>query len=123
MGDGSAKAEHAGLARKSVPADRGPALRYVFEWDPAKDLCNRAKHGIRFRQATFVFRDPLAVSLYDDEHSLDEDRWATVGTAGTGSILVVNHTFRKTDEGEAVVRIFSARSATRRERRQYEEGR
>ncbi len=49
-------------------------MRYVFEWDPAKDRSNQAKHGVGFRQATPAFRDPLAVSIYDEDHSVDEDR-------------------------------------------------
>jgi len=47
-------------------------MRYIFEWDPTKDRSNRAKHGVGFRQATPVFRDPLAVSIYDEDHSIDE---------------------------------------------------
>lgn len=97
-------------------------MKYIFEWDPAKDLGNRAKHGVSFRQATLVFRDPLARSIYDEEHSREEERWATAGLTGGESILVVHHTFRKVEEDRAIIRIFSARPATRRERRQYEEG-
>ena len=96
-------------------------MKYIFEWDPAKALGNRAKHGVGFRHATSVFRDRLAISIYDEEHSIAEERWATVGLTGRGDVLVVHHTFRRTD-GQTIIRIFSARRATRRERRQYEEG-
>ena len=96
-------------------------MRYVFEWDPAKDRSNQAKHGVGFRQATPVFRDPLAVSIYDEDHSIDEDRWITVGQADRGALLIVAHTFGQVDAETTIVRLFSAREATRRERRQYEE--
>jgi|SRR6185295_11156212 len=96
-------------------------MRYIFEWDPTKDRSNRAKHGVGFRQATPVFRDPLAVSIYDADHSIDEDRWLTVGQMGFGVLLVVAHTFRQIDAEHIVVRLFSARRATPQERRQYEE--
>ena len=52
---------------------------YHFEWDPTKAHTNVAKHGVTFQRATLVFRDPLALSLYDAEHSDTEDRWATLG--------------------------------------------
>ena len=97
-------------------------MKYVFEWDPAKDRSNRAKHGVGFRQATPVFRDPLAVSIYDEDHSIGEDRWITVGLTDRGALLVVAHAFRQVDEEYTIVRLFSARQATRPERRQYEEG-
>jgi uncharacterized DUF497 family protein len=96
-------------------------MRYIFEWDPTKDRGNRAKHGVGFRQATLVFRDPLAVSIYDEAHSIDEDRWLTVGQSDRGALLVIAHTFRQIDTEHMVVRLFSARPATPQERRQYEE--
>ncbi len=101
--------------------DTRSALKYIFEWDPAKDLSNRAKHGVSFRHATLVFRDPLALSIYDEEHSVEEERWATAGLTGGGRVFIVHHTFQQA-EGQATIRIFSARQATRRERQQYEEG-
>lgn len=97
-------------------------MKYVFEWDPNKDLGNRSKHGISFRQATSVFRDPLGISIYDDEHSVEEDRWITIGLTTWRELLVVNHTFNRTEDGQTLIRIFSSRPATRRERRGYEGG-
>ncbi|MCP4660319.1 MAG: BrnT family toxin [bacterium] len=97
-------------------------MKYVFEWDPAKDRGNQARHGISFRQATPVFRDPLAISIYDDDHSLDEERWVTVGQTKRGVLLIVVHTFRRTDEEQIIIRLISVRRATRQERRQHEEG-
>lgn len=98
-------------------------MRYIFEWDPTKDRSNRAKHGVGFRQATAVFRDPLAVSIFDDDHSINEERWLTIGRAGRQALFVVAHTFRQVDSERTIVRLFSARRATRQERRQYEEER
>lgn len=62
---------------------------YEFEWDPEKARANQHKHGVPFEEAATVFLDPRAVSLYDEEHSEQEDRWITLGFASTGRILVV----------------------------------
>lgn len=97
------------------------AFCYTFQWDPDKARANEDKHGIAFEQAALVFRDPLALSIYDEEHSsTDEDRWVTMGQSET-DLLVVVHTFREAGADEAVVRVISARRASRHERRQYEE--
>lgn len=66
---------------------------YHFEWDAAKARANLSKHGVSFRTATVVFRDPLALTVYDEEHSEDEERWVTLGRAPGGQYLVVAHTF------------------------------
>ena len=68
------------------------AFQYRFEWDPHKAVANRRKHGIGFEQAATVFRDPLAVSIYDEDHSENEERWITLGQAENGSLLVLVHT-------------------------------
>lgn len=93
---------------------------YTFEWDARKAAANRRKHGISFAQATAVFRDRLMVSIPDEEHSEQEERWVTLGHADDGRLLVVIHTFHE-DEHRAVVRLISAREVTRHERQQYEE--
>ena len=93
-----------------------------FAWDPAKAAANRRKHGVSFEQATGVFRDPLALSRYDEDHGEGEERWVTLGVNETGSLLVVSHTFEELSEQEARVRLISAREATAHERRQYEDG-
>jgi uncharacterized DUF497 family protein len=93
-----------------------------FTWDPAKAAANRRKHGVSFEQATSVFRDPLTLSRYDEEHGEGEERWLTLGVNETGSLLVVSHTFEELSEQEARVRLISAREATAHERRQYESG-
>lgn len=96
------------------------AFQYSFEWDPNKAVENRRKHGIGFEQAATVFRDKLAVSIYDEEHSEDEDRWITLGQADNGALLVVIHTCQESSTTEAVIRIISARPATTHEQRNYE---
>jgi uncharacterized DUF497 family protein len=94
---------------------------YAFEWDPAKAEENTAKHSIAFELAASVFRDPLTLTVYDDEHSEAEERWVTLGRAENGRLVVVVHTFEETGLTSANVRIISAREATRRERENYEE--
>ncbi len=75
------------------------------------------KHGVSFAEAETVFGDPLALTGYDPDHSDDEDRYITMGTSLDGRLLVISHTDR-----ENRVRIISARVASRRERRDYEDG-
>jgi len=87
-----------------------------FEWDPVKAARNRNKHGVSFHEAATVFGDPLAITYYDPDHSILERRFITIGTSNEGRLLVVAHADR--DEN---VRIISARKATIRERKQYEE--
>jgi uncharacterized DUF497 family protein len=97
-------------------------LRYTFDWDPAKERANVSKLNVTFRRAATVFRDPSQLSIYDEEHSEQEDRWATVGVDGSGILRVVVHTFRPIDPDLCEIRIISARKATGREERQYREG-
>ena len=96
---------------------------YEFEWDPAKAAANRRKHGVSFETAARVFADPLCLSRQDrsEDH---EQRWQTFGMVGEW-LLLVAHTIRD-DEDRAgrpieIVRIISARAATRRERHDYEQ--
>jgi uncharacterized DUF497 family protein len=88
-----------------------------FEWDPAKAERNEVKHGVGFFEAATVFADPLAISWHDPDHSEVEDRFITFGFSNEGRLLVVAPTDR-----ENLTRIISARPATRRERKLYEEG-
>jgi uncharacterized DUF497 family protein len=97
------------------------ATVFDFEWDPAKALSNLRKHGIAFDQATTVFLDPLALTVYDAVNSLEEERWFTLGFDAGGKLLAVAHTYQSSGPDRARVRIISAREATRRERRYYEE--
>jgi len=96
---------------------------YNFEWDPAKAKENLRKHRLRFERAAQVFLDGQAVSIYDDEHSDEEDRWVTLGKDRHGALLVVVHTFREIDAGNFSIRLISARKATKAEARQYSAGR
>ena len=96
-------------------------MDYNFEWDPAKAISNRSKHGISFDQAATIFRDPGLISVSDDEHSQDEDRWATIGFDSQGTLLVVIHTYREESNSGVSIRIISARKATRYEAGQYVE--
>lgn len=88
-----------------------------FEWDDEKAARNLAKHGVSFHEAASVFGDPLSTTYYDPDHSEDEDRYLTIGHTSTGQVLIVSHT----DRGDRI-RIISARRATRKERKPYEEG-
>jgi uncharacterized protein len=95
---------------------------YEFEWDDAKAESNLAKHGVDFVEAMSVLLDPLAMTRFDDEHSADEERWISLGRAANGQLFLVVHTFNTTGPNTALVRLISARPATRREREQYEAG-
>ena len=94
---------------------------YDFDWDPAKARTNLRKHGVSFRLATTVFRDPLALTILDDEHSEHEERWVTIGRAESGQYLVVVHTSEWRGATKIKVRIISARKADRQEVRDYED--
>lgn len=87
-----------------------------FEWDLEKAKGNLKKHQVTFYEAGTVFGDPLSMTFYDPDHSVDENRFITVGLSRPGKLLIVSHT----DRGDRI-RIVSARKATRRERRYYEE--
>ena len=90
-----------------------------FEWDQSKNFSNQQKHGISFDEAIEIFNDPLHVSILDKKYSYFEERWITVGTTKHISIIVVVNLFFD-DDGEEVIRVISAREATRNERKKYE---
>lgn len=96
------------------------SFEFHFEWDSAKAFSNQRKHGISFDLAATVFRDPLMVSIPDQEHSESEERWITLGQAVNDKLLVVVHTYHEISTNAATVRIISARPATKHEQRQYE---
>lgn len=93
-----------------------------FEWDIEKEKLNRKKHKVTFREACYIFADKYMLTFYDKEHSEDEDRWITIGQSLSSSILVVAHTYRKI-KGKEIVRIISARKASKHEEKQYIERR
>lgn len=91
------------------------ALR--FEWNPQKDEANQRKHGIDFQEASTAFEDEDALLLDDPEHSTgEEDRLLLLGLSSRLRLLLVVHCYRESDQ---VIRIISARPATKGERRFY----
>jgi len=88
----------------------------TFTWDPKKTEENLKKHGVDFREAATVFDDTLSTTFPDAGHSTGERRFLMVGMSALGRILVVSHS-----EAANIIRIISARTATRRERKFYEE--
>ena len=90
-----------------------------FDWDESKNQQNRKKHGIWFEEARTVFEDDYARIFYDEEHSEKEDRFLIIGRSCFEKILIVIHCYDKEDQW---VRLISARQATLKERRVYEEG-
>jgi uncharacterized DUF497 family protein len=89
---------------------------FHFEWDPRKALSNWWKRRVTFEEAVEAFSDPLSLTEQDDRHA-GEPRFFTIGRSSQAHILVVVHT----DDSETV-RIISARRATTRERKDYEDG-
>lgn len=88
----------------------------IFEWDERKAAANLKKHKVAFEDAATVFRDPLATTYPDPDHSLSEHREITVGHTLEGQLIFVAHCGRG-----GKIRIISARLATAKERKQYEE--
>ena len=87
-----------------------------FEWDPEKAAKNLRKHKVSFTEAATIFGDPLSVTVRDPDHSLEENRYITVGLSNRFRLVIVSHL----DRGERT-RIISARQLTRGEREAYEE--
>lgn len=87
-----------------------------FVWDEDKAKANVRKHGVSFEEASSVFADENARLKHDPEHSDEEDRFIILGFSSTLRILVVCHVYR---QGDQVIRLISARKATRNERKQY----
>ena len=88
-----------------------------FDWDPAKEQANRRKHKVSFQEAESVFGDDHARLLDDPDHSEAEDRFVLLGLSSRFRVLVVVHTYRGNED---VIRIISARRATRTERAYYD---
>lgn len=87
-----------------------------FEWDPAKDRANQRRHRISFAEAQTAFMDEHGRLMGDPDHSENEDRFILLGYSSSLRLLVVCHCYRKSDE---VIRIISARKATRKESAEY----
>ena len=88
-----------------------------FEWDERKNRSNRTKHGVWFEEARSVFDDPAAGLFEDAEHSNSEQRFILIGLSSAVRLLVVVHYYRESD---SMIRIISARKATRKELQFYE---
>ncbi|MGA2273415.1 MAG: BrnT family toxin [Bryobacteraceae bacterium] len=89
------------------------------DWDNAKNAINRSKHGIDFETAQLIFDDPFCITFV--ERVTDgEERWHAIGSIEKLVVLVVVHTYREVDS-EEMIRIISARRATTKERRLYEQ--
>lgn len=89
-----------------------------FEWSHIKAVQNLRKHGVPFDEAMTIFEDESALLILDPDHSQDEERYILLGMSHRSRLLLVVHCYRERD---AVIRIISARRATRMERRQYEQ--
>ena len=88
-----------------------------FTWDESKARQNKQKHGVGFEEAQSVFEDREALRIYDPDHSEDEDRFLLLGMSSFLRLLVVCHCYRENDE---LIRITSARKATKKESSTYE---
>ena len=97
-------------------------MNYNFEWDPNKAKSNISKHKISFEDASSVFKDENAISIFDEKHSSKEDRWVTIGLDLKTRTLVVIHTFITFDKDNCNIRVISARKATKQEKIIYQEG-
>lgn len=88
-----------------------------FEWDPKKARINIEKHeGISFKEAESVFYDEQAIEFYDEEHSESEKRFLLLGLSAKLRLLLVCHCVRESD---SIIRIISARKATKKESKYY----
>jgi uncharacterized protein len=88
-----------------------------FEWDEAKNRSNKKKHGIDFETAQLIFDDPHCISFVE-RVSNGEERWHAIGSIENIIVIVVVHTYRE-EVSDEVIRIISARRATRHERKLY----
>jgi hypothetical protein len=91
-------------------------INLQFEWNEKKDNLNKKKHSVSFTEAQTVFADEKGLLLDDPDYSHNEDRFILLGLSSNLQLLVVSHTYRKDD---AIIRIISARKATRSEQKQY----
>jgi uncharacterized protein len=90
-----------------------------YEWDNYKNEINKQKHGFSFEEAKQIFDDPLHIAILDERFNYFEERWITIGKTLKYEVVVAAHLYFD-DDGEEIIRIFSARRATSHERRQYE---
>ncbi len=91
-------------------------MKLNFEWDLDKEAKNISKHDVDFDEAGSVFNDPMFITFLDEEHSIDEERYLTIGLSNKGRLLLVAHAERNDR-----IRIISARKATKNEEKFYQE--
>lgn len=95
-------------------------LHIQFEWDLEKEKINISKHKLNFTDASHVFSDTFQLNLFDEKHSDGEDRWLVIGEIPIMKTVVVVHTFRQSHVyNNVMIRIISARKATKKERADY----
>ncbi len=90
--------------------------KLIFEWDDTKDESNQTKHGVTFEEAQTVFFDERAIQFDDPDHSIEEERFLLLGFSQRLKVLVVCHCYRS---DESIIRIISARRATKKEQKVY----
>lgn len=88
----------------------------IFEWNDAKNETNKKKHRVSFEEAQTVFFDESALQFDDPDHSIDEERFLFLGFSQKLQVLVVCHCYRS---GDSIIRIISARKATKKEQKVY----
>lgn len=92
---------------------------YLFDWDDNKNTANIMKHGISFEEASTAFFDERAIMFDDPEHSEDEERFLLLGMSEEANLCIVCHCYRESD---TVIRLISARKATKKEGERYAKG-
>ena len=90
-----------------------------FEWDFFKEKSNKLKHNIDFQRGSTIFKDPNSLTIFDNKHSQYEERWITIGQDNTNNIIIVVHIDNYLKNNELIIRIISARKATKNERATY----
>lgn len=90
----------------------------IFEWDENKNEIDKRKHGLSFEEAQEVFYDDNAILFDDPDHSFGEERFLIIGMIKSSKICIVSHCYRNSDN---VIRLISAREATKREKKTYQE--
>ena len=93
--------------------------KLIFEWDNNKNEINKKKHGLSFETAREVFYDEAAILFDDPDQSVEEERFLIIGMVKSSKICIVSHCYRNSDK---VIRIISAREATKNEKKVYWEG-
>jgi len=91
-------------------------MKLTFEWHKNKAIKNIQKHQVTFEEAKTIFNDPHAITLFDSQHSIDENRYVDIGYSSKGRLLVVIYT-----EHDSNIRIISSRKVTQSELRAYEQ--